>query len=64
VSVPLVLLVVALVIWLAQSTHFHLVSPAALMAVAGIGVMAAALIAEAPAGCRAARAAACWKKSP
>jgi exopolysaccharide biosynthesis polyprenyl glycosylphosphotransferase len=48
VSVPLVLLVVALVIWLAQSTHFHLVSPAALMAVAGIGVMAAALIAEAP----------------
>src|SRR5688500_1939154 len=46
-SVPLALPVVALALWLAQTAHFHLLSPAILMAVAGLGVMAA-LIADAP----------------
>jgi exopolysaccharide biosynthesis polyprenyl glycosylphosphotransferase len=47
ISVPLALPVLALVLWLAQHTRSHLLSPAILMAVAGIGVMAA-LIADAP----------------
>jgi exopolysaccharide biosynthesis polyprenyl glycosylphosphotransferase len=46
-SVPFALPVVALALWLAQSTHHVSLSPASLLAVAGMGMMAA-LIADPP----------------